>query len=320
MLLPPYKCPWYLFSTHLETIWPSLLRTVEQPLYRRERIATSDDDFLDLDWLKTGRKNLAVISHGLEGDSRRNYVVGMANHLSSHGWDVLAWNFRGCSGEINCQPRFTHNGATDDLDAVVRHALKEQYYTTISLVGFSMGGNLTLMYLGRDPGQVPAEVRMAVCFSVPCELADASARLAESRNTIYMKRFISLMGQKVRIQAKKFPEHFPCEDYHKIKTFEDFDGRYTAPLHGFRDAQDYWDQCSSNRYLSNIQLPVWIINARNDSFLADSCFPDFEQHGSKNVKLIAPTHGGHCGFSTPGLNRPYWSEQITATLLSSCLS
>lgn len=317
MFLPPYKRPWPLCNTHLETIWASLFRSVKQPLYRRERITTVDDDFLDLDWLQSGRKNLAVISHGLEGDSRRNYVVGMANHLSSKGWDVLAWNFRGCSGENNRQPRFTHNGATDDLDAVVRHALKAQCYGTISLIGFSMGGNLTLMYLGRDFDQVPPEVKTAVCFSVPCDLADASARLAEKRNTIYMRRFMHLMGQKIRAHAKNFPEHFPCADYHKLKTFEDFDGRYTAPLHGFRDARDYWTQCSSNRYLSNIQRPVWIINARNDSFLAASCSPDFKQHGNKNVTLVAPIHGGHCGFSTAGLNRPYWSEHVAAKLLSS---
>jgi len=186
MLIPTYKRPRYLCNPHLETIWPSLFRRVEQPSYRRERITTTDDDFLDLDWLQSGHKHLTIISHGLEGDSRRNYVVGMANALSANGFDVLAWNFRGCSGEINRQPRFTHNGATDDLDAVVRHALIKYGYETISLVGFSMGGNLSLMYLGRDTTRVPGEVKTAVCFSVPCDLAAASSRLAEAGNVLYM--------------------------------------------------------------------------------------------------------------------------------------
>ncbi len=317
MHIPPYERPWYLCNSHFETIWPSLFRRVEQPNYRRERITTNDDDFLDLDWLQSKSKHLTIISHGLEGDSRRNYVVGMANALAVNGWDVLAWNFRGCGGEMNRQPRFTHNGATDDLDAVVRHALKTHAYKTISLVGFSMGGNLSLVYLGRDSDRVPAEVKAAICFSVPCHLADASSCLAKTGNAVYMRRFLHLMGRKVRLQSKKFPDQFPCADYHKLKTFSDFDSRYTAPLHGFRDAQHYWDECSSNRYLDAIRLPVWIVNARNDPFLPSSCYPDLDQHGNAYVSLITPEHGGHCGFSTVGAGSPYWSENLTVNLLSS---
>ena len=316
MQLPPYKQPWYLCNGHLETIWPSLFRRVEPPLYRRERIATSDDDFLDLDWLQPGHKRLAIVSHGLEGDSHRHYLAGMAKALAANGWDVLAWNFRGCGGEINRQPRFTHNGATGDLDAVVRHALSSGHYRTISLVGFSMGGNLSLVYLGRHPGQVPEEVRAAVCFSVPSDLAAASSRLAEAGNLVYMRRFIRLMGRKVRLQAQNFPAQFPCADYHEIKTFHDFDSRYTAPLHGFRDARHYWEQCSSNRYLDAIRIPVWIVNARNDPFLAPSCFPDFSHHGNPRVTLVTPDRGGHCGFASVGKDCTYWSEKVAVSLLA----
>lgn len=315
MGLPPYKRPWYLFNAHLETIWPSLFRRVEQPSYRRERITTTDDDFLDLDWLQLGHSRLAIISHGLEGDSRRHYVAGMANALAANDWDVLAWNFRGCGGEVNRQPRFTHNGATDDLDAVVRHALKEGTYETVSLVGFSMGANLSLVYLGRDPDRVPDAIKAAVCFSVPCDLAAASSRLAETRNAVYMWRFLRLMEHKVRLQAENFPELFPCDDYHRLKTFSDFDGRYTAPLHGFRNAQHYWEECSANRYLGDIRLPVWIVNARNDSFLPASCYPEFSHHGNTHVTLIMPEHGGHCGFSSVN-KRFYWSEHVAVQLLS----
>lgn len=317
MDFPPYQRPWFLCNGHLETIWPSFFRRVEQPRYRRERITTCDDDFLDLDWLQSGHKRLAIISHGLEGDSRRHYVVGMANALAANGWDILAWNFRGCGGEVNCQPRFTHNGATEDLDAVVRHALEKEIYETITLVGFSMGANLSLVYLGRDHDRVPEEVKAAVCFSVPCDLADASSRLAEAGNAIYMRRFLRLMERKVRLQAVNYPDLFPCEDYRNLKTFNDFDGRYTAPLHGFRNAQHYWEQCSSNRYFEAIRLPVWIVNARNDSFLPPSCYPDFAQHGNPDVILVTPEHGGHCGFSSVGTDRPYWSEDVAVNILSS---
>lgn len=319
MFLPSYQRPWYLCNTHFETVWPSLFRRVVQPHYRRERITTPDDDFLDLDWLQSGRKHLAIISHGLEGDSRRHYVVGMANALTASGWDVLAWNFRGCGGEMNRQPRFTHNGATDDLDAVVCHALRAHAYKTISLIGFSMGGNLSLVYLGRDSDRIPDAVKAAVCFSVPCHLEDASLCLAEAENVVYMRRFMHLMGKKVRLQAETFPDLFPCADYHKLKSFSDFDGRYTAPLHGFRDAQHYWDESSCRRYLDAIRLPVWIVNARNDSFLPPSCYPDFSQHGNAFVNTVTPQHGGHCGFSTVGADRLYWSENVAVKLLSSFL-
>ena len=316
MDLPPYKRPWFLSNAHFETIWPSLFRQIVLPSYYREQISTDDDDLLDLDWLQSGHKRLAIISHGLEGDSQRHYVVGMVHAMAANGWDVLAWNFRGCGGDINLQPRFTHNGSTADLDAVVRHALEKYNYETISLVGFSMGGNISLVYLGRESARVPDEVKAAVCFSVPCDLAASSLRLAEAGNALYMKRFMRLMGQKVRRQSVHFPAHFPIENYHKLKTFHDFDDCYTAPLHGFRDAHDYWEQCSSNRYLKYIRQPVWIVNASNDPFLSPSCSPGFCQHENSLVSLVSPKHGGHCGFSSIGRGRMYWSEQVTVDLLS----
>lgn len=317
MTLPIYKRPWFLPNAHMETMWPALFRRVSLPPYRRERIKTDDGDFLALDWLQAGHNRLVIISHGLEGDSCQHYVAGMARAVHSEAWDVLAWNFRGCGGEINCQPRFTHSGATDDLDAALRHALASGHYETVVLVGFSMGGNLSLMYLGREANKVPAEVKASVCFSVPGDLAAASNRLAENSNTIYMKRFMRAMGHKVRLHAENFPAEFPCADYHTLRTFADFDGRYTAPLHGFRDAPHYWQICSSNQYLGNVRVPTWIVNARNDPFLPPSCFPDPATHGNSLVKLISPEHGGHCGFATAGRQKIYWSERLAVMLLSS---
>lgn len=313
--VPHYKRPWFLPNAHLETIWPSLFRTPDKPAYMREEISTDDDDFLLLDWLRNGHDCLAIVSHGLEGDSHRHYVVGMVNCLGRNGWDVLAWNFRGCGGPINRQPRFTHNGATDDLDTVVQHAIRKYQYKSIVLVGFSMGGNLSLVYLGREADRVPDEVEAAVCLSVPCDLEAASYKLAEKENAIYMKRFMRMMGEKVRRQAGNYPEKFPYDDYHRLKTFSDFDDRYTAPLHGFRDAKHYWRECSCTAYLCDIQRPVWIVNAGNDPFLAPSCFPDSKDHKNQLVSLVKPEHGGHCGFAS--LKNTYWSEDLTATLLSS---
>lgn len=309
--LLPYRRPWLLANAHLETIWPSLFRRVAAPAYRRERIATADNDVLDLDWLQSGAPALVILSHGLEGDSRRHYMAGMANALSADGWDVLAWNFRGCGGEVNLQPRFTHNGSTEDLDAVVRHALSTGCYRTVVLVGFSMGGNLTLVYLGREQERVPDEVRGAVVFSVPTDLAEGAERLADAGNTLYMRRFLRLMGRKVMRQHARFPHLFPVAGYSKLRTFADFDGRYTAPLHGFLHARDYWEQCSGNRYLDRIRVPTWIVNARNDPFLGPACYP---QPGS-SVVLVAPENGGHCGFSEWSGDGLFWSERVAVHLL-----
>ncbi len=315
MTRPVHKRPWFLPNGHCETIWPSLCRKVPMPAYRRERIATEDNDFLDLDWLQSDRSRLVIISHGLEGDSHRHYVTGMAQALSAAEWDVLAWNFRGCSGEINLQPRFTHNGASDDLHAVVCHAQQSQRYETIVLIGCSMGGNLSLVYLGQDAARVPVQVRAAICFSVPCDLAAASEHLAKAGNRIYMQRFMHLMGHKVRAQAIRYPELFMCDDYAELKTFHDFDNRYTAPLHGFRDARHYWQECSCLPYLNNVAVPAWIVNALNDPFLPPQCFPDSRDHGNPLLEVITPQHGGHCGFACAGHGQLYWSEALAVSLL-----
>jgi predicted alpha/beta-fold hydrolase len=179
-----------------------------------------------------------------------------------------------------------------------------------------MGGNLSLVYLGREPERVPAAVRAAVCFSVPCDLAGAAQRLAEAGNALYMRRFLRLMGHKVRQHARRFPEQFPCSGYRKLRTFRDFDDRYTAPLHGFRDARHYWAECSSSRYLEAIRRPAWIVNARNDPFLTASCFPERRRHGNRLVTLVTPRNGGHCGFSCAHGRGVAWSESAAVRLLA----
>ena len=144
----PYTPPRFLFSPHLETIFPALVRRVTLKPYTRERITTPDNDFLDLDWLQQGSDKLIIISHGLEGNTQRAYVKGMAKAFHNRGYDVLAWNFRGCSDEMNRQLRFYHSGATDDLNTVVNHVADKKSYKNITLLGFSLGGNLTLKFLG----------------------------------------------------------------------------------------------------------------------------------------------------------------------------
>ena len=195
-----YVPPPLLSNGHLQTILPTLFRRVRGVVYQRERISTPDDDFLDLDWAASGCKRIAVIAHGLEGDSRQAYVLGMVRALVRSGWDAVVWNARGCSGEPNRVLRFTHSGATEDLEAVLAHVLATRDYPVVALMGFSLGGNLTLKYLGERGRELNPRIKKAVAFSVPCDLQSGSGKLAAPINQVYMRRFLLSLRGKVRAQ------------------------------------------------------------------------------------------------------------------------
>ena len=313
MINSDYQPPPWFRNAHLHTIYPALFRRVKAVGYRRERIATPDDDFLDLDWSAVGSDSLAIISHGLEGDSRRAYVKGMVRALNQEGIDALAWNFRGCSGENNRRLRMYHNGAIDDLHRVVTHA--RSGYKTIFLIGFSMGGNMSLLYLGKQQEEVPGVVRGCVAFSVPCDLSDAAAALERRGNRIYMRRFLRLLRAKIRLKQALYPERIDDRNYHELKTFRDFDNRYTAPLHGFDDADDYWRKCSCGPWLERIEVPALIVNSRDDPFLAGGCYPVAECAANPYLSLEVTRYGGHVGFVGTGGNGRYWSETRTLRFL-----
>lgn len=300
-----YKPPALLFNAHLETIYPSLLRRVLIPDFTRERIATPDHDFLDLDWLKNGNSKLLIISHGLEGSSTRPYVKGLARAAMMNGFDVMAWNFRGCSGEINQQLRFYHSGATEDLDYVIQHILSREPYKDIFLAGFSLGGNLTLKYLGER--SVSSMIKKAVVFSVPLNLYTSCLKISRPSNRIYSERFLKSLKGKVILKHELYPE-LDVHHIHHIKSLIEFDDRYTAPLHGFKNALDYYENCSSIHFLSTIATPTLIINALNDPFLSADCFPHDQLMQHKYVTLETPSRGGHVGFAQFNKEGLYWSE------------
>ncbi len=307
-----YLPPFFLFNSHLETIYPALLRRVSLNAYTRERISTPDDDFLDLDWLEQQSQKVAIISHGLEGNSTRPYVKGMARALFSQGFDVVAWNFRGCSEEMNRQLRFYHSGATDDLHTVVEHVARKRSYQSISLVGFSLGGNLTLKYLGERPSGHPVE--RAVAISVPLDLRTSCEKISRPANRIYANRFLRSLKSKILIKSRTRQE-LDTSPLSSIKTLEEFDDQYTAPLHGFGGALDYYERCSSIRFVHEIQIPALIINTRNDPFLSDACFPEAALKSHRFVRLETPKRGGHVGFAQFNKNGLYWSEERTLDFL-----
>ncbi len=304
-----YVPPRLLRNAHLQTIYPTLCRRVARVRYVRERIETPDGDFLDLDWAPRGAapaRGLVIISHGLEGSSASHYVRGMAHAVRSAGWDALAWNYRGCSGEPNRLLRSYHSGATGDLATVVQHALAR--HARLALVGFSMGGNLTLKYLGEAGAAVHPGVVAAVAFSAPCDLGASSRRIGHPSNRLYMARFLLSLRRKLIAKRRVLPGRIDLTGYHRMRTFKDFDDRYTAPFNGFRDAEDYWTQASSRPYLPRIRVPTLIVSARNDPFLTPECFPEEEAAASEWLHLEAPLEGGHVGFASFRPDGRYWSE------------
>ncbi len=306
-----YQPPAFLFNGHLQTVIPSQFRIVRDLAYERTKIRTQDDDFLLLDWSKQGNSKLVIISHGLEGDSTRPYMRGMARAFNRVSYDALAWNFRGCGGEINKVAGFYHSGATHDLKTVVAHAIQQQY-DEIVLIGFSLGGNLMLKYLGELGKEVPEEIKAGVAISVPLDLNACTARIARASNFIYSWRFVRNLKKKIRDKVQVMPEVLSADHLSKIKSIRQFDELYTAPLHGFESAHDYYTKCSSIHFLQDITVPTLILNAKNDPFLAESCYLDENNLPGPNIFFAAPDGGGHCGFMQKNVQQGdnFWSEDL----------
>ena len=299
-----YRAPWWLPGGHLQTIVPALFRSAPRITTEIERLELDDGDFLDLEWLRKGSGKLAILCHGLEADAGAAYVQMTARALSDRGWDVLAWSYRGCGGEMNRLPRFYHSGATEDLAAVIGRAMDSHAAGRIDLVGFSLGGNLVMKYLGDLGDQASSRLGRAVAFSVPCDLACSAAALDTRFNReVYMKRFIKSLVDKIGAKQEAFPEMIDGRGAHAIRTFREFDEKYTAPLHGFQGAEDYWRRSSSKTVLENIRVPTLLVNALNDPFLGPACYPRDEAERSRWLTLEMPSDGGHLGF--PG-NRESW--------------
>ncbi len=304
-----YKPLFLLPNGHFETIFPSAFRKVPDMPHRQHRIETTDADFIDLDlYSRDNRKKTVIISHGLEGNSKKGYVLGMVRMFINHGWDAIAWNYRGCGGSPNKTLRFYHSGATDDLAEVIRFAM-ETGYETIALAGFSLGGNLTLKYLGENNREIPREIKVGMTFSVPLDLYGGCMEISKSSNAIYARRFLRKLKKKVYQKARLMPD-LDTSPLKHVKTLYDFDNLYTAPLHGFTDARDYYRKCSAIHFIENIRVPTLIVNAKNDPILPKSCYPYKITEKLKHVWFETPERGGHVGFLTlDGGKIYYWSER-----------
>lgn len=290
------KRPLHLFNSHFETIIPSLFYDVKGVDYERERLELEDGDFLDVDWIRNGSKKLLVLSHGLEGSSARHYIQRPAKFFSEKGWDILAWNNRSCSGEMNRLPRFYHHGATEDIAHVIEYGLSAGYEELV-LMGYSMGGGMQQKYLGER--KIDPRIKGAISFSVPCNVKDSAEQLGEGINQIYERKFIRRLKGKI-LEKSKLME-MDIEGIDEVKTFRQFDEKFTLKLFpGYRDADDFYSKITSDQYLDQISVPLLIVNALNDPMLGDKCYPVELAKQSGMIHLEMPEKGGHVGFTMPG--------------------
>lgn len=308
--------PKYLFNGHLETIIPSIFRKIEGVTYQRERIDTPDGDFLDLDWSRTGSRKLLIISHGLEGSSERHYAKALAKLFNQHGFDVLAWNNRTCGGEMNVQPIMYHHGASYDLNIVFEYAEEVKTYDEYFLAGISMGGAQTLKFLGEKGFDLNSKIKKAAVYSTPCNLTDSAATLSFKGNGFYRKRFLSKLKIKMQLKGEQFPGLVDLDLLSSVQDFDTFDTHFTAKLHGFKDAADFYQAVSADNWMEHIQIPTLIINALNDPLIQGRCYPIKLAEQSHHIFLEMPKRGGHTGFLVKGQEFT-WSEMRFLEFLKS---
>ena len=303
-----YKAPPLFSNGHLQTLYPYFFRKIHDVVFERIRFDTNCGDFLDVDLSLVGSDEMVIISHGLEGSSDSQYIKGMTRLFNQSGKDVLAWNMRSCSGEMNKTAGFYHAGMTDDLDLMIQYAVTKKY-KKIFLVGFSLGANLTALYLGQRADKLNSEISSAAIFSAPCDLGKSAEQLSQAKYRFYLESFLITMRQKIKQKSKVMDLGVSLKGINRIKSFREFDDRFTGPLHGFKNGEHYYKDVSCKPWLHKINVPTLIVNAKDDPFLTKECFPIEEAEKNKNIFLEIPKTGGHVGFVSFNSDQLYWSEQ-----------
>jgi predicted alpha/beta-fold hydrolase len=284
--------PWWLPGGHLQTIVAALLPPPRVAL-RRERWDTPDGDFIDVDFCGDPRaERQLVLFHGLEGGSDSHYARSIAAYATEQGWRLAIAHFRGCSGELNRKPRAYHSGDSEEIDWVLK-----RFDVPVHAVGISLGGNVLLKWLGERGEQARALVHRAAAVSAPIDLSAAGNALDRGLNRfVYTRHFLSTLKPKSLAKLEVFPGLYDRDKVRGARSFREFDGAVTAPLHGFRDTDHYWSSSSSGPYLERIRVPTLVLNARNDPFLPEDALLAAARNAASPVVLEFPASGGHAGF------------------------
>ncbi len=308
--------PIFLFrNKHFNTLY-RYFTTKIQVNFQRQRISTLDGDFIDLDRASVQSKKCIIAIHGLEGSSNSSYIKSLTVMANKQGYDVIAFNLRGCSGVPNLNLGSYHSGKTSDLHEVIQYIENQYHYDSLYIVGYSLGGNLTLKYMGEYAPKISRHIKSAVAVSAPCDLKGSAQTLNKKSNRIYQSNFLKTLKAKAHYKLNQFPRS--GLDAHRIsqaKTFYEFDNYFTAPTQGFKDAEDYWEKSSSKKYIQHISLPSLLVSALDDPFLNKSCYPIQEAKVSSYFSLLTPKYGGHVGFYSSFKN-DYWLEKTMLQFLT----
>lgn len=278
---------------HVSTIYAGVFKKFPVPNYKTEKIELVDGDFLSIDYNLANTKRAIILCHGLEGNSRRPYINSCATYFLERDYAVFAWNNRSCGGEMNRLPQLYHHATIEDLDAVVQFALSK--IEEVYLIGYSMGGAQVLNYFGRIQNINP-RIKAGIAISVPFEVKSSADSLKIGFNQVYMKNFTFGLRKKLKIKAKQFPQLLNWDKIKDIKSFDELDDNFTAPLHGFLDRNDYYYKVSPARSIQNITKPILIINALDDPFLGADCYPVTFSKSNSFIHLETPKYGGHCAY------------------------
>jgi len=322
----PFVPAWWLPGPHAQTIGGNVLRRRGGVRYRRERLELDDGDFLDLDWALAADPSreddgtpLVVVLHGLEGGPTSTYVLEMHRALARRGLASVTLSFRSCSGEPNRLPRMYHSGETGDLTFVLATLRRCHPDRGLGAVGFSLGGNVLLKYLGecgRD-GSGPARVDAAAAVSVPFDLAAGLAKLERGPSRVYHRYLLRKLLCKARSKAETLRGHADVEALLAVRTIRAFDDVLTAPLHGFRDAAEYYARSSSNQFLSSIRVPTLLVHSVDDPFLPGDAIPNGSVASNPHLEARFTPAGGHVGFvSGPPWRPRFWAEDTAAAFLA----
>jgi len=288
-----FKPAWWCRGPHGQTLWARLVRRPPHVALWRERLELPDGDFIDLDWTEKGSGPIVIVLHGLEGSSDSPYARGLLRAIERRGWRGVVMHFRGCSGEPNRLARSYHSGDTGDLDFLVTTLLRREPHAPLATVGFSLGGNVLLKWLGKGGGVTP--LHAAVAVSVPFVLHGASARLQQGFSRLYQWRLLRSLRDSVDAKRRHVELPLKKRDLSALKNFRDFDEYVTAPLHGFDNADHYYTVSSSRQYLGGITVPTLLLHASDDPFMTESAIPRPDEL-SESVTLELSPHGGHVGF------------------------
>ncbi|NID09735.1 YheT family hydrolase [Fibrivirga algicola] len=311
--------PRYQYNAHLQTIIPSLTRRIPGITYIRERLTLADGDFVDLDWLRQPRNNrLVVLTHGLEGDSHRHYIMGTARLFHEQQFDVLAWNCRSCSGEMNQAFRLYNHGEIGDIHEVISHALRLKAYEEVVLVGYSMGGNISLKYASVQGTALPPAVRSVIAVSAPVDLKASALLLDLPRNRFYRNRFMKKLLVKITQKAARFPGRLDMSRLPQVRVWKDFDDWFSAPVNSYRDADDFYEQALALNFMPGLTIPALLLNAQNDPLLSPECSPVWLADELPHFFLETPRLGGHVGFMTPRSLFTYAERRALSFALGEC--